>query len=159
MGYTHYFYRKAELDAKKFSRYAKLIEKLVDTPEAKAILAEEYDEPSKPALVGEDLIKFNGKDDEGHETFYFPRFMQSNAYSFKEDGLLFEFCKTAQKPYDKYVVASIILAKVIFGKDVKFSSDGDLEEMGDGKVLAESILGKKINLSDTDDDFAVEVSK
>ena len=157
MGYTHYFYRKAELDNQNFSRYAELVGKLVDTPEAKEILAEEYDETSTPAIVTLDLIQFNGKDDEGHETFYFPRVMKH--YEYSENGLVFEFCKTARKPYDKYVVASLIFAKVIFGKDVRFSSDGELSDMEEGKALAESVLGKKISLKETKGDFSVKVSE
>jgi hypothetical protein len=156
MGHTHYFYRKAELDKKDFSRYVGLIKKMVDTPEAQKILAEEYDEPNKPALVSDDLIKFNGKDDDGHETFYFPRVLSSQYHATTKNGLTFDFCKTARKPYDKYVVAALIIAKVAFGKHVKFSSDGEIDEMTEGKMLATEILGaKEIYVTETPDGISV----
>lgn len=72
--------------------------------------------------------------------------------------MAFGFCKTAQKPYDKYVVACLIIAKSIFGKDVTISSDGDLEEWQEGKALAEQAMDSTVVLSrNADGEFLVEV--
>ena len=72
----------------------------------------------------------------------------------------FVFCKTAQKPYDKYVVACLIIAKSIFGKDVNISSNESLEEWQEGKKLAETAMNSRVTLSQNKDvEFQVEIKK
>ena len=41
----------------------------------------------------------------------------------------FNFCKTAHKPYDKYVVEVLSLAEMRFGDLIEISSDGDWEKI------------------------------
>lgn len=60
-------------------------------------LQAEHNEP-KPAKVLKTIIRFNGVEDDGHETFYLPKKKRS-----------FNFCKTARKPYD-IAVAMVLLA-------------------------------------------------
>jgi len=66
----------------------------------KKILCFEMDEPGIPALCEEDRIRFNGKGEEGHETFLFETGKNSN-----------EFCKTARKPYDLAVCEILLVLK------------------------------------------------
>ena len=68
--------------------------------------------------------------------------------------MAFNFCKTARKSYDKYVVACLILAKLCFGNDVKISSDGDLEDWEEGKELIENELGG-FDLHEVDGKFEI----
>jgi len=53
--------------------------------------------------------------------------------------MCFWFCKTARKPYDKYVVATLILFKYYFGDKVELSSDGTSEEWHEGWELVEEL--------------------
>ena len=59
-----------------------------------------------------------------------------------DKSMVFSFCKTACKPYDKFVTACLIYAKLIFGKDVRISSDGDIADWQAGKKLVEKALVK-----------------
>ena len=46
---------------------------------------------------------------------------------------VFNFCKTARKPYDTYVTATLIAALDHWGSDVvKVSSDGSIQEWEEG---------------------------
>jgi len=71
----------------------------------------EYDEPDKPPLLTYNQIRFNGKEDDGHETFLF-----------ELDGS-FAFCKTARKPYD-LPVCEILLVLKAFLPELMIDSDG-----------------------------------
>lgn len=58
--------------------------------------------------------------------------------------MAFMFCKTAYKPYDKYVTACLVLAKRHFGKDVKVSSDGEIKDWEKGIDLVRNTFGYDI---------------
>ena len=73
-------------------------------------------------------MSFNGVGDGAHETFYIE--LPSH-----DDG----FCKTAEKPYDMVVTASLILAKKIFGADISIKSDGKWTDWESGQLLYESV--------------------
>jgi hypothetical protein len=77
---------------------------------------------------GDDKIVFNGVGADAHETFFV-----------SADGVDFNFCKTAQKPYDIAVTASLIHAKKVFGDNIKISSDGDWSDWESGQLLYESV--------------------
>ena len=73
------------------------------------------------------MIRFNGKGEEGHETFMLT-----------PDSQEFNFCKTAQKPYDIVVVAILcLLAHHTSG--VTVSSDGGISDWTDGLALAQRV--------------------
>lgn len=96
MGYTHYFGIKASrLTNKEREAIASGVKKIIKQDKFKDLLCYEFDEPDKSPLAHSSLIRFNGKGDEGHETFYLD-------LSGKHEG--FKFCKTARKPYDDAVV-------------------------------------------------------
>lgn len=65
-------------------------------------ISEEYDLEDSPPLVENNLIKFNGVGEDGHETFLLMKA--------KRD---FAFCKTARKPYDDVVKAVLKAASDI----------------------------------------------
>ena len=138
-----------------------MVAELLDTNEAKTLLAYESDSISQLPHASNQMVHFNGKGFDGHETFLFQRKEEIRDYR-KDEGAkrAFVFCKTAQKPYDKYVVACLIIAKSIFGKDVNISSDGTLEEWQEGKKLAETAMNSTVVLSqDKDGEFQVESKK
>ena len=135
-----------------------MVAELLDTNEAKQLLAYESDSISQLPHVGSQMVHFNGKGEDGHETFILERVTEIKDYQ-KAEGAktAFNFCKTARKPYDKYVVACLIIAKSIFGKDITISSDGELDEWQEGKKLAEQVMNSTVVLTqDADEDFQVE---
>ena len=64
-----------------------------------------------------------------------------------DDGMIFKFCKTAQKPYDIAVCSALIIAKRYFGESIMISSDGDNEEWKESKALCQKILDYGDNLN------------
>ena len=122
MGYTHYFNFIEEPSREKFIEFAEGVKQLVATAQEAGIEIgdEEY---------GDDKIVFNGVGANSHETFFV-----------SADGVDFNFCKTAQKPYDTAVTASLILAKKIFGEDIEIRSDGNWSDWQGGQLLYESVF-------------------
>lgn len=51
-----------------------------------------------------------------------------NSWSRKEGGSIWDFCKTAEKPYDLAVCLALLSFKEVFGDDFEFSSDGVTRE-------------------------------
>ena len=78
-----------------------------------------------------------------HETFCLERVTDITGFTQRDDdnGLIFNFCKTARKPYDIAVCSALIIAKKHFGESIMISSDGDNEEWQESKALCQEILG------------------
>lgn len=77
---------------------------------------------SKPVIT-QDVLSFNGIAPDDYETFSLNRM--------KED---FNCCKTQYRPYDKVIVAILMLAEQCFD-GFSWSSDGDAEDHKEGKEL------------------------
>jgi hypothetical protein len=107
-----------------------------------SIIQREYDDESFPLVNGEQ-IRFNGKGEDGHETFLLAREDKPREWSEKKDEV-FNFCKTAHKDYDVYVTAVLVLAKLHLKDNIRLSSDGDISDWQAGIALINSKLGKKI---------------
>ena len=122
MGYTHYWNFIEEPSREKFIEFAEGVKQIVATAQEAGIdiADEEY---------GDDKIVFNGVGVDAHETFFV-----------SADGVDFNFCKTAQKPYDIAVTASLIHARKVFGDNIKISSDGDWSDWEGGQLLYESVF-------------------
>lgn len=90
-------------------------------------MAREHDDIDTKPEINKDHVRFNGKLEQGHETFMLTRTQEIQSY-LKDQTMAFEFCKTRQDPYDKFVVACLIWAKMVFGNDVKISSDGEISD-------------------------------
>ena len=85
-------------------------------------------------------IKFNGSARVGGcEDFVLREHYSENII----DGNGFQFCKTAQLPYDQVVTACLIVLSHRLGGLVKVSSDGRAEDWNAGLVLAKHVLGLK----------------
>lgn len=77
-----------------------------------------------------------------HETAYLPRVLKPDKWQEPdEDGLYFEFCKTAFKPYDLAVTAFLIVCKHHLGDTIEVSSDGEDKDWFDAKMLCDKLLG------------------
>ena len=57
------------------------------------------------------------KFEEGHESALFEQEMKLGFFQFSPEGLCFQFCKTAYKPYDIAVTACLVAGKEIFGEE------------------------------------------
>ena len=121
MGYTHYW--RLKKDCKKLSiRCVNDIKTILE--KHKDIIQYESD-VKKKAVIKDTLIRFNGIKEEGHETFYFQVPPKAESYQkFDEKGFLFNFCKTARKPYDIVVCKVLLILKAELGKKMILSSDG-----------------------------------
>jgi len=119
MNYGHYWIINAPIPADKFAEFATGVKNLANIAKGEGLqLADE--------AYSTEVICFNGKGEDAHETFCFAA---------TDTG--FQFCKTARKPYDYLVTASLILAQVIFKSDITLMSDGSLFEVDwdEGKEL------------------------
>ncbi len=140
MGYTHYWTKSRNftdeewLDIMKAS--AEIMSRTINTYNIP--LAFEYDKPTEKPLVSTELIRFNGIDEDGHETFYFDICAND-----------FEFCKTARKDYDATVVAILIYIKHRV-PEFSWRSDGWLSEHADGLALANEACALELDWSNVD---------
>lgn len=132
MGYTHYFEQKAEVEPRRWHDVAARAKRIIDA--APCEIRREYDE-SEPPTVTADLIRFNGADDAGYETFYLER-----------SSVGFHFCKTDRRPYDAVVVAILLVLDKYAPGCHDIASDGRAASWEAGKALAESALGERFDL-------------
>ena len=126
MGYTHYWKFNQEPTPEKFTEFVEGVRQITAT-------ADEAGIPIGEELYKSDYVRFNGVGDGAHESFYIELPVGDERY---DDG----FCKTAQKPYDTAVTASLILAKKIFGEDIEIRSDGNWSDWQGGQLLYESVF-------------------
>lgn len=126
MGYTHYFETASHIkdeDWNDFCEICKKILQIADIP-----LAREFNLPLEPPVITDKLVRFNGIDEDGHETFYIERSYAG-----------FGFCKTARKPYDK-VVVTCLMAGFHCGVFTEWSSDGEEEDHKEGEELFDQAI-------------------
>lgn len=148
MGYTHYFIRdKKRLGSAYF--YGKL------ALDAKAIISEAK---NSGIVIGDKVgygspefteayFSLNGDAKAGfdHETFHWEALPVQPEWQkeYQKGGSeIFDFCKTAYKPYDAVVTAILIRAKVIYGNCVSIRSDGDWSDWQAGRDLYEKVFGE-----------------
>lgn len=93
-------------------------------------LAYEYDAPAADPIVSGSEIRFNGVGDEGHETFLVDRLCDKS----------FNFCKTAENPYDEAVVAILTIMNHYAQGGWEIGSDGNCEDWQDGLILAQQSI-------------------
>lgn len=120
MGYTHYFtpstskISQATLDTIKLVLRHGMENSILETEGTNGV-------DSTP-----DHIIFNGIGDYSHETFSY------------EPGGTWAFCKTARKPYDLYVCATLLILK-FYLPGMEFNSDGNADDWKDAiKFLIEN---------------------
>lgn len=153
MGYTHYFTQKQTVDDLMWKNFREHMDKLVHHYQANPIPAEQIGGGymNKPIVLcdglGENVLKagtlfthdgetlyFNGeaKDGMDHETFMvnrrIPEYRTENALRFSTPGEYWDFCKTAYKPYDVFVVAALLLLHNLCPGCFTVFSDGDARD-------------------------------
>ena len=162
MGYTHYHTRNANNkgSAYMFGKLALDAKAIIAEAQSQGIVIRGYDGTGKPEFT-EAYFRFNGDADAGldHETFAWEALPDQPEWQrkhYEAEGKnpyqIFDFCKTAYKPYDAVVTAILIRAKVIYGNLVEVRSDGvwDKQEKwgeyghwGAGRKLYETVFGEE----------------
>ena len=126
MGYTHYF------DVKRDTEPALLVE-------AGQAMAHVVTEAHTP-LAGPDgeglpeidedkgIVRFNGALEDSHESFIWPPNLREKQDYLDDKTVVFNFCKTAFKPYDPVVVCCLLCAQKVLDDKIAISTDGDEQE-------------------------------
>ena len=140
MGYTHYWRPTRDLTEDEWDNIRQVAKTILK--DNHGIILDNEPTDSQNLSITYESILCNGIGDDGHETFYLTRKMRND----------FEFCKTAQKPYDKYVVAMLIAVTEITDS-ITVSSDGDQEDWLEGLQL----YVDRCTSNDTLNDYAKEL--
>ena len=144
MGYTHYFRTAKRIPMAKWNELTKAVNKIL---EGQDILNFECDD-NRPPIVNHKEIRFNGIGEDGHETFLLMKNNSHPDWGDKSEPMVFNFCKTARKPYDVYVTAILFIASQILGDHISISSDGYVSEWQEGIALANRKLGTNYIVKD-----------
>mgnify|MGYP005824480753 CR=1 FL=1 len=139
MGYTHYWRQLRDFTDTEWQELTRLTNLII--ADNKGILSDGFGEGGKPEVNGEH-IWFNGLGEDSHETFRITKKKRSKADYEEQEAYdrqgAFEFCKTAHKPYDKYVVAVLcalhnVSAMAGEGTEImSISSDGNTQDWTEG---------------------------
>lgn len=137
MGYTHYIRtdkaRISKTAFKKITADVKLIESHLDT--AGIITLHDGLGEEKGVVYGDNYLAFNGKDDEGYETFYI---------SISDDEDTYNFCKTARKGYDIAVCMTMLSVARHSAKKVVLKTDGTNNDWADAVKRFNMLFGTKV---------------
>lgn len=149
MGYTHYHIRdnRNKGSAYMFGKLALDAKAIIAEAQKRGLVIRGYDGEGEPEFT-EGYLRFNGNAEKGedYETFAWealptqPEWQAKSGHGQPHD--IFDFCKTAHKPYDAVVTAVLIRAKVIYGDLVKVRSDGDWSEWKAGRDIYEAVFGE-----------------
>lgn len=125
MGYTHFWYLpEGRISDDNWEEYSECVKTIVE-PHIGGCIGN--------LVVNENIIAFAGSP--AHETFSVRREQFLDSWQTK-NSRVFNFCKTAQKPYDKIVTACLTKMKSVFKDDVKISSDGEADDWATGFGVA-----------------------
>lgn len=92
-------------------------------------------------IITNQKLTFNGRGAEGYETFTFPQVLTLAAWEQPNDGgYYFQFCKTAERPYDLAVMAFLIVAKNHMQHAIWVESDGNVDDWAAARELCRDQL-------------------
>lgn len=130
MGYTHYWSHDEKLDEKALAEAVVDVKKVADAVAAKGIVLRDGSGEGAP-VFSDDRICFNGDGQENldHETFLFPLGGKDALLAKRLHGCYWDFCKTARKPYDLAVCATLLVLKHHLGSQLRISSDGGRHQL------------------------------
>ena len=124
MGYTHYWTLEKPITEDFFESIRDRVKEIVETAREAGIPLE--------TNFGIDYFAINGQAEGAHETF-----------SVNVEDNDFNFCKTAEKPYDAVVTAILILLKKELGDSIKITSDGTWNNWEGGRLLFETVFDEQ----------------
>ena len=126
MGYSHYWTLKNGIEQSDWDKFLEGARLIIATAVDAGIPLEDNSNDS--------TVSINGVGAGAHEDFVIN----------KED-VGYDFCKTAQKPYDTVVTGLLIHLKYVLGARVLIKSDGAWHEWNDGKLLFETVFDAEPN--------------
>lgn len=140
MGYTHYYSLDKRPSVVRWRRFQIEVGKILAHPSVASLVCFESDEPDRAPWNRGSNLRFNGKGEQGHETFFLER------------AALRLFCKTGGmgqadlvdqwgKSYDLAVCAVLISGHEHLGLEVH--SDGEWHELG--WLRARTLYGQVTN--------------
>lgn len=138
-GYMHYFYIKKSVNKKKYLEALSKI-RLFLIPFQESLVEFE----SKGGI-------FFSRESEKLGRFYLPENF-NDLHSSKNS--YFGFCETNKEKYDVVVVSCLVILKVILKDDVTLRSDGRLDDLTEGIIVALNFLmfnDVKFDIEDCDD--------
>ena len=136
MGYTHYWRQSRDFTETEWKQIQDFSKKLLKSDDAKKILTSDKKDCDY-LRINDHCVVFNGKKELAHETFALERYVPTDdKYHVKDINGYFNFCKTAEKPYDLYVVAMLVFANNLAPDAIKLSSDGNWPDWKRGCQLA-----------------------
>lgn len=143
MGYSHYYYQRGEVPTVTWSVIQHQISTLIAGYNQEAgyrRVVEEFNLPNNPPVINADVIRFNGADDNGYETFVLSRVPYRSQWDEDKEGV-FNAIKTACRPYDVVVMACILLMRHLSPYYFRFSSDGDQKDWEPARALLAEHVG------------------
>ena len=140
MGYTVYFEISPVLDAEKFETFSEQVRQILGEAKVLGIkIVNGMGKVNTEPIVNKELILFNGKEKDACESLFIQRVEGSSRK--KNDRLVFNFCKTARKPYDLIVKATLVMLKHNFPESV-IQADGTISDFDAAIKLCEKLFGK-----------------
>lgn len=114
MGYTHYWRDQRSFTEAEWKDIVLATNNICDRAKAaKIILCDGLGRKGTSPIINNKEISLNGKENLSHETFCLTK-----------NKCDFNFCKTAQKPYDAVVVSILFAVSKIAPDALRISSDG-----------------------------------
>ncbi|MGD9689146.1 MAG: hypothetical protein AB7K52_00655 [Phycisphaerales bacterium] len=157
MGLTRFWYRPPSLDADTFGEWAADCRAIIATASLPAGFRPTLDnivprgriivrgpEGKGDPVVTDGTIALNGDASAGqeHEPFQVERDTTLRPHRRLDDaGRIFEYCKTAGKPYDAVVDACLIALRKRFGSLVSVEEDAEAKPLVAGKQLYAEAFG------------------
>jgi hypothetical protein len=147
MGYTHYWKLKAPIQGRTADTEARYQLALVDMRRVVAYWQEHAESECRlsgySAHTGDRYggLHINGKQKLAHEDLIFREHYKENK--------AFEFCKTAQKPYDTVVAACLLLLHMRLPDVTEISSDGTAKDWAAAQRLINDALGIAVLIPST----------
>lgn len=140
MGYSHSWRPKGALDRETWLDALDFVHGVIAVAVADGIALAGGDGHGKPVLT-QDEILFNGRADQGYETFHILRVPELKRWADEDpDYKHFGFCKTGRRPYDVVVTAVLCILETVTGGHFRVSSDGSPEDWAPGLALARRVV-------------------
>ena len=153
MGYTHYYeYSPEAITPEQAYSLCMDVKTLIEASDV-PVVGWDGEKMTEPEVNPEGRIAFNGVGADAHESFVIdftaPQKPEQDdrygAYAYEQFIRLgrrrWQCCKTARKPYDEIVTATLLAAKERLGDQFDVSSDGYWSEWADGRVLCAGVFG------------------
>lgn len=133
MGYTHYFQQTKEISQESWDNLCKDVKVVLKDQKQKGVKLA-TNSPATTIMVSKKkgYINFNGVGDDEHETFDISRKIDPEAWG---------FCKTARKPYDLAVTATLLLLAHHSPQHYSIGSDGHPDDWKEAAYLNNSLFG------------------